>query len=91
MTNFELKNRCTKLEDQYENKRLDLLVAKAKLMQAEGSVTTQVTDLRKQLAEAQYKASMGEEKIKAIPKHHRINTEKFVSDCLDKGWQTWSK
>ena len=89
--NAELQQRCRELGDQYERKRLDLLVAEAKLLQAEGSTNAYIEDLCKQLAEAQYKASMGEEKIKAIPKHHRINTEKFVSDCLDKGWQTWSK
>ena len=60
-------------------------------MQAEGSATAQITNLRKQLAEAQYRASMDEEKIKAILKRHRINTLKLVSDSLDKGWQTWSK
>ena len=51
---------------------------------------SQLTDLRKQLAEAQYKVSMGEEKINAILKRHRINTLKQVSNSLDKGWKTWS-
>ena len=88
LTNAELKNRCTKLEDEYERQRLDLLVVEAKLMQAEGSATAQIIYLRKQLEEAQYMANMDEEKIKAILKRHRINTFKLVSDSLDKGWQT---
>ena len=71
-TNSELQNRCIELEGRYERKRLDLLVAEAKLLQAEGSANAQLTDLHKQLAEAQYMVSMGEEKINAIPKRHGI-------------------
>ena len=85
LTSSELQNRYTKLEDQYERKRLDLLVVEAKLLQAKGSTNAQLEDLRKQLAEAQYKASMGEEKINAILRRHRVNTLKLVSESLDKG------
>ena len=87
--NAELQQRCRELGDQYERKRLDLLVAEAKLLQAEGSTNAYIEDLCKQLAEAQYRASMGEEKINAILKRHRINTLKLVPDSLDKGWKTW--
>ena len=89
LRNSELQNRCTELEGQYERKRLDLLVAEAKLMQAEGSANVQLTDLCKQLAKAQYRVSLGEEKINAILKRHRIYTLKLVFDSLDKG-KTWS-
>ena len=34
--NTELQTRCTELDARYGKKRLDLLVAEAKLMQAEG-------------------------------------------------------
>ena len=59
--NSDLQSRFTRLEARYEKKRLDLLIAEANLMQAEGATNAQITDLRKQLAAAQYNASMGEE------------------------------
>ena len=77
--NTELQTRCTELEARYEKKRLDLLVAEAKLMQVEGVTNAQITDLHKQLAATQYHASMGEEKIKAILNRHKLNTLKLVS------------
>ena len=70
-TNSKLQNRCKELEDRYERKRLNLLVAEAKLLEAEGSANVQLTDLCKQLAKAQYRVSLGEEKINAILKRHR--------------------
>ena len=48
LTNSELQSRYTELENWYERKRLDLLVAEAKLLQSQGSTTTQLTDLCKQ-------------------------------------------
>ena len=89
-TNSDLQSCFTKLESRYEKKRLHLLVAEAKLMQAEGGTNVPITDLRKQLATTQYNASMGEEKIRAILNRHKLNTLKLVSDSLDKGWKTWS-
>ena len=86
--NTKLQKCCTELEARYEKKRLDLLVAEAKLMQAEGATNAQIKDLQKQLAATQYNASMGEEKIRAILNRHKLNTLKLVSDSLDKGWKT---
>ena len=37
LTNSNLEKSCTELEGRYERKRLDLLVAEAKLMQVKGS------------------------------------------------------
>ena len=87
--NSDLQSRFTRLEARYEKKRLDLLIAEANLMQAEGVTNAQITDLWKQLAAAQYNASMGEEKIKAILNRHKLNILKLVSDSLDRGWKTW--
>ena len=84
------KSTIPKLEDRYEKKRLDLLVAEAKLMQAEGGTNVPITDLRKQLATTKYNASMGEEKIRAILNRDKLNTLKLVSNSLDWGWKTWS-
>ena len=59
--NVELQQRCTELRDWYGRKKLDLLVVEVKLLQEEGSTNAELEDLRKQLAEAQYRASMGED------------------------------
>ena len=59
-------------------------------MQAEGATKAQVTNFRKALAEAQFRMSMGEEKIRTILKRHKLNTLKMVTESMDKGWKTWS-
>ena len=59
-------------------------------MQAEGATKDQVTDLRKALADAQFRMTMGEDKIRAILRCHKINTLKMVTESMEKGWKTWS-
>ena len=59
-------------------------------MQAQGATNAQITDLRKTLTEAQFRMSMGEEKIHAILKCHKLNTSKIVTESMDKSWKTWS-
>ena len=73
-----------------EQRRLELLVVQAKLMQAEGATKAQITDLRQALAEAQFRMTMGEDKIRAILRRHKLNTLKMVSESMEKGWKTWS-
>ena len=34
--------------------------------------------------------TMGEDKIRAILRRHKLNTLKMVSKSMDKGWKTWS-
>ena len=82
-----------KLENQLtvsEKRRLDLLVAQAKLMQAEGHTNAVIIDLRKTLATTQFEARMTQDRVQAIIRRHRINTLKLVNESLEKGWQTWS-
>ena len=59
-------------------------------MQAEGATKAQVTDLRQALADAQFRMTMGEDKIRAILRRHKINTLKMVTESMEKGWKTWS-
>ena len=33
---------------------------------------------------------MGEDKIPAILRRHKLNTLKMVSESMEKGWKTWS-
>ena len=66
------------------------MVVQARLMQAEGATKAQITDLWQALAKAQFRMTMGEEKIRAILKHHKLNTLKMVTESMDKGWKTWS-
>ena len=73
-----------------EQRRLELLVVQAKLMQAEGATKAQVTDLMQALVDAQFKMTMGEDKIRAILRHQKINTLKMVTKSMEKGWKTWS-
>ena len=56
----------------------------------EGETNGQINDLRKTLAKAQFRATMGEEKIRAILKRHKLNTLKMVNKSINKGWQNWS-
>ena len=49
-----LEQRCSIVEAVSEQRRLELLVVQAKLMQAEGATKAQITDLRQALAEAQF-------------------------------------
>ena len=91
MTNSDFQRRCTELEAQYEGKDWTYWSPKqSSCKRKDQSTKAQLTDLPKQPAEAQYNVSMGEEKINAILKRHRINTLKQVSNSLDKGWKTWS-
>ena len=73
-----------------EQRRLDLYVAEAKLIQAEGGSQAIISDLRKQLGTAQFDASMTKEKVHAIVRRHRSNTIKMIEESLDKGWKLWS-
>ena len=57
-------------------------------MQAEGATNGQITDLWKELAATQFQMSMGEEKIRAILKRHKLNTLKLVDESMDKDWKT---
>ena len=59
-------------------------------MQAEGATKAQITDLRQALAEAQFWITMGEDKIPAILRRHKLNTLKMVSESMEKGWKTLS-
>ena len=57
------------------------MIAEAKVMQVQGLDNAQLTDLRKQLAKAQYKVSMGEAKINAIlkrPKNQHFETSIWI-------------
>ena len=80
-----LEQRCSNVEVVSEQRKLELLVIQAKLMQAEGETKAQITDLRQALAEAQFRMTMGEDKIRAILRRHKLNTLKMVSDSMDKG------
>ena len=85
-----LEQRCSNVEVVSEQRRLELLVVQAKLMQAEGATKAQITDLRQALADAQFRMTMGEDKIRAILRRHKLNTLKMVSESMEKGWKTWS-
>ena len=85
-----LEQRCSNVEVVSEQWGLDLLVVQARLMQAEGATKAQITDLWQALAKAQFRMTMGEDKIRAILKHHKLNTLKMVTESMDKGWKTWS-
>ena len=73
-----------------KQQRLELLVVQARLMQAEGETKAQITDLRQALADAQFRMTMGEDKIRAILRRHKINTFKMVTKSMEKGWKTLS-
>ena len=85
-----LEQQCSAIQAVSEKRRLELLVVQAKLMQAEGATKAQVTDLRQALADAQFRMTMGEDKIRAIIRRHKINTLKMVAEWMEKGWKTWS-
>ena len=80
-----LEKRCSDVEAESEERQLDLLVAQVKLMQAEGETNGTITDLRKTLAETRFRMSMGEERIRAILKRHKVNTLKMFTEFMDKG------
>ena len=48
-------------------------------MQAKGATKAQVMNLRQALADAQFRMTMGEDKIRAILQRHKINTLKMVT------------
>ena len=85
-----LEQQCSAIQVVSEQRGLELLVVQAKLMQAEGATKAQVTDLRQALADAQFRMTMGEDKIRAILRRHKINTLKMVTESMEKGWKTWS-
>ena len=84
------EQRCLNVEAVSEQRRLQLLVVQAKLMQAKGATKAQITDLWQVLAEDQFRMTMGEDKIRAILRRHKLNTLKMVSESMEKGWKTWS-
>ena len=84
-TKTALKQRCSSVEVVFEKRRLELLVVLAKLMQVERATKAHITDLRPALADAQFRMIMGEDKIRAILRRHKLNTLKMVSDSMDKG------
>ena len=73
-----------------QRRRLDLLIAQGKLLQTEAKSNTLINDLWKTLATKQFRASISQEKVRAILKRHIINTLKMVKESMDKGWKTWS-
>ena len=79
-----LEQQCSAIQAVSEQRRLELLVIQAKLMQGEGATKDQVTDLRKALADAQFRMTMGEDKIRAILRHQKINTLKMVTKSMEK-------
>ena len=87
--NTDLTRNCVVLKVRYENKQLELLIAEAKLMQAEGSNNPQIAKLRKLWATTLYHVSMGEEKVWPMIKAHKLKTLQLVAESLDKGWMTW--
>ena len=70
----ELTRKVKVLEAKYEEKRLVLLVAEAKLMSDQGLVNARLVEMRKELATMQYKVSMGEEKERLILRAHKDGT-----------------
>ena len=86
----QLEKRCEEIQAVSEKRRLDVLVAQAKLMQAEGETNAVITNLRRTLAIAQFEASMTHDKVQAIMRRHRLNTLKLVNELFEKDWQTWS-
>ena len=44
----------------------------------------------RELASMQYRASMGEEKVRLILLAHKAKMQQMVLKSLDKGWNTWS-
>ena len=83
-----LEQRSSNVEVVVEQRRLDMLVVQAMLMQAEGETKAQVTNLQQALAKAQFWMTMGEDKIRAILKRHKLNTLHMVTESMDKGWKT---
>ena len=86
----KLENRCVEVQTVSKKRQLDLLVAQAKLMQAEGHTNAVIIDLRRTLATTQFEARMTQDKVQTIIRRHRLNTLKLVNESLEKGWQTWS-
>ena len=85
----KLEKQSAKIQTVSEKRRLDIYVAQAKLMQAEGDTNAVITDLLWTLVTTQFEASMTQERVQAIMRRHRLNTLKLVNESLEKGWQTW--
>ena len=86
----ELEKQCAEIRAISEQRRLNLYVAEAKLMQAEGANNAVIIDLRNRLAIAHFDVSMTQEKVQTIIRRHQLNTLKLVDESLGKGWKTWS-
>ena len=65
-----LEQQCSAIQAVSEQRRLELLVVQAKLMQAKGATKAQVTDLRQALAD--------------ILRRHKINTLKMVTESMER-------
>ena len=73
-----LENRCSEVDDVSKQRRLDLLIAQGKLLQTEAESNALINDLRKTMAAKQFRASISQEKVRAILKRHKLNTLKMV-------------
>ena len=82
----ELTRKVKVLEAKYEEKRLVLLVAEAKLMSDQGLVNARLVEMRKELATMQYPVSMGEDKVQQILMAHKHRNQQLVVESLAKGW-----
>ena len=90
MEQATLTTKYDQLAEKYEQKRLALLVAEAKLQFDLGSAELQIAEMRKELATMQYRLNMGEEKVHLILSRHKDKMRKMVAETLDNGWRTWS-
>ena len=88
--NTNLTRICAELEVKYEEKRLALLIAEAKLMSEKGSTEARISERHRELTVAQYRATLGKEKVCDILKAHKLKSQQLVTDTLDKGWKAWS-
>ena len=61
---------CAEVENVVERRRLDLLIAQGQLLQTEPTSNAQINDLQKALAAKQFRASITQEKFRAILKRH---------------------
>ena len=73
-----------------EQRRLDIYVAEAKLMQSESEARGTITDLRKELQAAQFDASITKDKVQHIIWKHRAQAKKMIDDSLAEGWKLWT-
>ena len=79
----EMNTKYEQLVEQYEQKRMDFLVGKAKLQFDQGSAKVWVVDMK-------YILNMGEEKVCLILSRQKAKTRQMVPESLDNSWNTWS-